>query len=111
MSMYHDTLLARLVKTDPNIRALLPPSMHTRFTRAWADKDSRYKWIARILEVIRFTELVVEMGLRRKVSNRSRWRGIILLEILKCASVLFLHNPFDNEFHNIEHSFASRYCE
>ncbi|KAK7059012.1 hypothetical protein VNI00_001636 [Paramarasmius palmivorus] len=83
MSMYHDTLLARLVKTDPNIRALLPPSMHTRFTRAWADKDSRYKWIARILEVIRFTELVVEMGLRRKVSNRSRWRGIILLEILK----------------------------
>ncbi|ESK97918.1 peroxisomal membrane protein pex16 (peroxin-16) [Moniliophthora roreri MCA 2997] len=90
MSMYHDTLLARLVKTDPNIRALLPSSMHTRFTRAWADKDCRYKWIARILEIIRFTELVVEMGLRRRLSNRSRWRGIVLLEILKALLRLAL---------------------
>ncbi|KAK1233034.1 hypothetical protein PQX77_003837 [Marasmius sp. AFHP31] len=90
MSMYHDTLLARLVATDPSLRSLLPPSMHTRFTRAWENKDSRYKWIARVLEIIRFTELVIEMGLRRKASDRSRWRGIVLLEVLKATLRLLL---------------------
>ncbi|KAL0576351.1 hypothetical protein V5O48_005610, partial [Marasmius crinis-equi] len=90
MSMYHDTLLARLVSSDPNLRSLLPPSMHTRFTRAWADKDARYKWIARVLEVIRFTELLIEMGLRRKASDRSRWRGVVLLEVLKAGLRLAL---------------------
>ncbi|KAF9270121.1 peroxisomal membrane protein PEX16 [Marasmius fiardii PR-910] len=90
MSMYHDTLLARLVATDSNLRSLLPPSMHTRYTRAWANKDARYKWLARVLEVIRFTELVIEMGLRRKVSDRNRWRAIVLLETLKAFLRLVL---------------------
>ncbi|KAG7099107.1 hypothetical protein E1B28_000980 [Marasmius oreades] len=90
MSMYHDTLLARLVATDSNLRSLLPPSMHTRYTRAWASQDARYNLLARALEVVRFTELVIEMGLRRKVSDRSRWRGIVLLEILKAVLRLAL---------------------
>ncbi|KAF9076227.1 peroxisome membrane protein [Rhodocollybia butyracea] len=83
MSMYHDTLLARIVQSDPKYRPLIPFSLHTRFTRAWADKNSRYKWAARMLETIRFTELVIEMGLRRKVSAKNRYRGIIILELIK----------------------------
>ncbi|KAF5385445.1 hypothetical protein D9757_005329 [Collybiopsis confluens] len=88
MSMYHDTLLTRIVQSDLRYRPLIPFSLHTRFTRAWADKSSRYKWAARLLETIRFTELVIEMGLRRNVSPRNRYRGIILLEIMKSASIL-----------------------
>ncbi|KIM48236.1 hypothetical protein M413DRAFT_439960 [Hebeloma cylindrosporum] len=90
MSMYHDTLLARIVKSNASYRPLIPSSLHTRFTRAWTDKDVLYKWAARALEIIRFTELVVEMALRRKVSEKFRWRSIILLEVIKASLRLLL---------------------
>lgn len=83
MSLYHDTLLSRIVREDPKFKPLIPSTAHTRYTRSWADKDSRYKWAARFLEVVRFAELVIEMGLRRKASAKNRWRGIILLELIK----------------------------
>lgn len=86
MSMYHDTLLSKVVQNDPKYRPLIPSSLHTRFTRAWSDRDFGYKWAARALELIRFTELFVEMGLRRKVSSNKRWRAVILLEAIKYVS-------------------------
>ncbi|TFK41199.1 peroxisome membrane protein [Crucibulum laeve] len=90
MSMYHDTLLAKVVKNNPRNRPLLPASLHNRFTKAWSDKNLVYRWIARILELLRFTELVIEMGLRRKVSDKNRWRGVILLEAVKAVLRLVL---------------------
>lgn len=101
MSMYHDTLLARIVKSNASYRPLIPTSLHTRFTRAWTDKDMLYKWAARALEIIRFTELVVEMSLRRKVSEKFRWRSIILLEVIKSANL-----PFGQALHS-DYSFQS----
>lgn len=102
--MYHDTLLAKVVQRDPKYRPLIPSSLHTRFTRAWSDKNTRYKWAARALELIRFTELVLEMTLRRKVSSRTRWRSVVLLEIIKCVflSLVLLRSPI----HFSELSFA-----
>ncbi|KAK7064259.1 peroxisomal membrane protein PEX16 [Favolaschia claudopus] len=90
VSMYHDTLLSKVVQRDPKYRPLIPSSLHTRFTRAWSDKNARYKWVARALELIRFTELVLEMTLRRRVSPRARWRSVVLLEIIKCVVVSLL---------------------
>ncbi|KAI0801195.1 peroxisome membrane protein, partial [Fomes fomentarius] len=90
MSMYHDTLLAKVARTDPKYKPLLPASPHTRYTRAWCAKDARYKWAARALELIRFTELLLEMGLRRKVSPKTRWRGVVMLEVLKALLRLVL---------------------
>ena len=86
MSMYHDTLLAKVAHSDPKYKPLLPSSPHMRYTRAWCEKDARYKWAGRALELIKFTELLLEMGLRRKVSHRTRWRSIVMLEVLKCVS-------------------------
>ena len=87
MSMYHDTLLAKMVKADPKNKPLLPSSLHTRYTRAWSEKTPFYRWAARALELIRFVELLVEMGLRRKTSAENRWRGILFLESIKYAHV------------------------
>ncbi|KAF7339500.1 Peroxisomal membrane protein PEX16 [Mycena sanguinolenta] len=108
VSMYHDTLLAKVVQRDPKYRPLIPSSLHTRFTRAWSDKNTRYKWVARALELIRFTELVLEMTLRRKVSPRTRWRSVVLLEIIKCV-LLFLVRLFSTMALS-ELSFASSFC-
>lgn len=83
VSMYHDTLLERIVKGNPSYRPLIPTTQHTRFTRAWMDRTSIYKWASRTLELIKFTELMIEMGLRRKLSEKAKWRGIILLEVIK----------------------------
>lgn len=83
MSMYHDTLLERFVRSDPKYKPLIPSSLHTRYARAWTEKNVLYKWAARTLELIRFTQLLVEMGLRRRVSLKVRWRGIIALESVK----------------------------
>jgi len=82
-SLYHDTLLARIVQNDSNRKPILPIPLHTRYTRAWCDKDGAYKWIARTLELLKYTQLLVEMGLRRKTSDKTRWRGIVLLETVK----------------------------
>ncbi|KAJ8514706.1 hypothetical protein ONZ45_g7781 [Pleurotus djamor] len=84
-SMYHDTLLARIVYSDPKYRPLIPTSLHTRYTRAWTNQSSLYKWAARMLELIRFAELFIEMALRRRVSQKNKWRGIVLIEAIKCV--------------------------
>ncbi|KAG6857529.1 hypothetical protein H0H87_000128 [Tephrocybe sp. NHM501043] len=90
MSMYHDALLAKIIQTDKNYRPLIPASLHTRFTRAWSDKDARYKWAARVLQLIKFLELVVEMGLRRNVSSKTKWRGVVFLEAVKASLRFFI---------------------
>ncbi|KIY50463.1 peroxisome membrane protein [Fistulina hepatica ATCC 64428] len=82
MSMYHDTLLARVV-ANSRAKPLIPRSLHTKFTGTWSDRNWQYKWAARVLQLIRFSELVVEMLLRRNVSSKARWRGILSLEMLK----------------------------
>lgn len=83
ISLYHDTLLARIIKSDPQWKPILPTPLHTKYTRAWSDKDALYKWVARALELIKFTQLLVEMVMRRKLSNRRRWRCIVLMESVK----------------------------
>jgi len=90
MSMYHDTLLARYLQNIPKHKPLIPSSPHAKYTKAWCDKNGVYKWAARVLELIRFTQLLVEMGLRRTASPRTRWRGIVLLEVIKAALRLLL---------------------
>ena len=108
MSMYHDTLLAKVGQSDPKYKPLIPSSPHTRYTRAWCDKDVRYKWFARALELVRFTELLVEMGLRRKVSRKTRWKGIILLEAVKCVSAFMSVHRIS--ICSSEHCFVSPCC-
>lgn len=83
LSLYHDTLLARRLEMDPKSKPVLPPSVHSRYTRAWAKRDGRYRWAARLLEIVRFVELMVEMGMRRKFKERTVWKGVLVLETIK----------------------------
>lgn len=80
--MYHDTLLAQRLG-DGKVKALIPPTEQSRYTRAWTQKDRMYKYAARMLEVLRFTQLVIEMSLRRRLNSRGVWRGIVALEAIK----------------------------
>ncbi|KAG8904637.1 Peroxisomal membrane protein pex16 [Tulasnella sp. 403] len=92
LSLYHDTLLARRLKAEPKLRPIIPPSPHSRYTHAWADKDAGYKWAARMLEIVKFVELVFEMTLRRtfKAKQRTVWKAIVCVETVKAFLKLFL---------------------
>ncbi|EIN13791.1 peroxisome membrane protein [Punctularia strigosozonata HHB-11173 SS5] len=90
LSMYHDTILSRIVNADPKHKPLLPSSQHSRYTRSWTESSQLYRWAARTLELIRFTELLVEMGLRRKVSVKVKWRAIVLIETIKALLRLLI---------------------
>ncbi|GJJ08803.1 hypothetical protein Clacol_003022 [Clathrus columnatus] len=90
LSLYHDTIIGRRLAQTPKWKPLIPPSPNSRYTRAWADKDRLYKWIARALEVIKFTELLLEMNLRRKLGEKGRWRSIIALETVKAILRIIL---------------------
>ena len=85
--LYHDTLLSAIIHKDPKFKPILPPSPNSRYTRSWTDRNTFYKWASRTLEVIRYVELVIEMGLRRKASRKNRWRGVFLLEFIKYVNM------------------------
>ena len=76
-----------MTQMGPKHKLVLPPSLHARYTRAWVDKSKMYKWAARMLEIVRFVQLVVEMGLRRKFGHTGRWRGVIVIETIKYVVV------------------------
>lgn len=82
VTLYHDTLLARRY-ADPKYKPLVPPTAHTRFTRAWVERSKLYRWVSRSLEIIKYLELVLEMVLRRKTTLTNVWRGIVALESVK----------------------------
>ncbi|KIJ32048.1 hypothetical protein M422DRAFT_185048 [Sphaerobolus stellatus SS14] len=90
LSLYHDTIIARRLKQCSKFKPIIPPTLNSRYTRAWGDKDSLYKWAARLLETLRFLELLMEMGLRRKFGQKGRWRGVITLEVIKAVLRLLL---------------------
>ncbi|KAI6162158.1 peroxisomal membrane protein PEX16 [Pisolithus thermaeus] len=68
-SLYHDTLLARIAQHDTKRKPILPVPLHTKYTQQ--------------VEFIRFTQLLIEMGMRRKFSEKNKWRGIVVIESIK----------------------------
>lgn len=78
----HDTL--------PASKYLIPPSIQSRYMQAWSLRDHRYFWTTNCLQILRFTQLLLEMLLRRNVSEQTRWSSIIALESVKCLLRLTL---------------------
>lgn len=85
VSMYRGTFLAKGAHSDPKYNSFLPSSTHARYTRAWCGRHTLYKWTGSALELIKTTELLIEMGLRKKASHQIRWRSIIILGVTKYA--------------------------
>ncbi|SPO07291.1 related to peroxisomal membrane protein peroxin 16 [Cephalotrichum gorgonifer] len=86
LSLYHDTLLSRAVPTT-SPRA---PSPHARYTRFWAARSALYRRAALLLQMVRYTELLLEMAAKRRGGERARWRVVVFLEVVKAACRLLL---------------------
>lgn len=83
LSLYHDALLARLLPPRS-------PTPHARYTRHWASRSPLYRRVALVLQMVRYTELLLEMAAKRRGGERLRWRAVVLVEVVKAFCRLVL---------------------
>ncbi|KAL2209588.1 peroxisome membrane protein [Sarocladium strictum] len=98
LSLYHDTLLRRVVTDLPPMssRAGSPapsptpaPTPHARYTKFWTAKSKTYRRVAMLLQMVVYTELLCEMAAKRR-GERARWGVVVLLEAIKAMCRLIL---------------------
>ncbi|PKS12393.1 hypothetical protein jhhlp_000597 [Lomentospora prolificans] len=90
LSLYHDNLLSRAVSTISRGPGARPPSPHTRYTRYWTNRSGVYRRVALLLQMVRYTELLIEMAAKRRGGEKGRWRVVVLLEFIKAVCRLVL---------------------
>ncbi|OJJ44192.1 hypothetical protein ASPZODRAFT_135682 [Penicilliopsis zonata CBS 506.65] len=89
LSLYHDSLVSRVIARLPSTVPRPTPTPHSRYTKYWASQSSLYRQVALALQVIRYTELLWEMIARRR-GEKVRWRIIVLIEAVKAICRLIL---------------------
>lgn len=89
LSLYHDSLLARALARLPSTFRKPHPSPHNRYTGFWTQRSPTYRRIALTLQVLQYTELLLEMAAKRR-GERIRWRVVVLVEGIKAICRLLL---------------------
>ncbi|PWY79767.1 peroxin [Aspergillus eucalypticola CBS 122712] len=89
LSLYHDSLVSRVISRLPSTIPRPTPSPHARYTKYWTSHSSLYQRIAIALQMIQYTELLWEMAARRR-GEKVRWRVIVLIEAAKAICRLLL---------------------
>ncbi|KAH8883145.1 peroxisome membrane protein [Thozetella sp. PMI_491] len=89
LSLYHDTLLLRALTLSKLPAASLAPSPHNRYTRFWTLKNTLYRRVAYVLQIVSYVELLCEMAAKRR-GEKTRWRVVVLLEAIKALCRLLL---------------------
>ncbi|KAL8407485.1 hypothetical protein RB594_006346 [Gaeumannomyces avenae] len=103
LSLYHDSLLERAAAAaaaaaagtsppSPSTKSKAAPSrtIHARYTSFWSQKSAMYRRVARALQIVQYTQLLVEMAARRRGDDRLRWRLVVLVEAFKALCRLIL---------------------
>lgn len=87
LSLYHDTLLMRALSRLPITKI---PAPHSRYTKHWTERNTAYRRIAMMLQMVTYTQLLCEMAAKRRGGEKSRWRIVVLLEAIKALCRLLL---------------------
>merc|ERR1711939_924714 len=88
LALYHDSLLSRALAQSLQQRKH-HQTPHNRYTGFYCEKSATYKGTAVTLQVIQYTELLLEMMAKRK-GEKSRWRMVVVLETIKAMCRLIL---------------------
>ncbi|KAJ5603571.1 peroxin Pex16-Penicillium chrysogenum [Penicillium hordei] len=89
LSLYHDSLVSRVVDRLPSTVPRPPPTPHSRYTKYWTSRSSLYHQVALALQMLQYTELLWEMAARRR-GQKTRWRVVIFIEFAKAVCRLLL---------------------
>ena len=88
LSLYHDSLLSRALAHSLQHRAV-HQSPHNRYTRFYCQKSPTYRRTATTLQLVQYTELLLEMMAKRR-GEKARWRLVVFLETIKAICRLIL---------------------
>lgn len=83
LSSWHDSILLKAVNQKLPPSEQPKPSLHARYTSSWRDSSSTYAFAAKLLRLINYTGLLLEMIAHKKLKRKGKWRVIIIIEILK----------------------------
>lgn len=96
LTLYHDALSNRpsgsgsglpyksnMAATAAATTLCLPVSPHSRYTKYWIKQSKLYKAVARLLSVVSYSQLLLEMAGKKYKGEAGRWRVVIGLESLK----------------------------
>ncbi|KAJ5169097.1 Peroxisome membrane protein Pex16 [Penicillium canariense] len=89
LSLYHDSLVSRVMSRLPSTVPRPPPTPHARYTKYWTSRSSLYQRVAVALQMLQYTELLWEMAARRR-GQKTRWRVVVFLEFAKAICRLLL---------------------
>ncbi|KAK2601256.1 hypothetical protein N8I77_010719 [Diaporthe amygdali] len=90
LSLYHDLLLFRATLSSPSKGpTALSKSLHARYTRFWTAKSALYRRVAIVLQMVQYTELLLEMWAKRR-GEAVRWRVVVIIEAVKAFCRLLL---------------------
>ena len=100
LSIYHDSLLKKratfiasspaLSKTRDVKMQKAKPSLHAKYTTFWTDSSAIYTQVATFLKMAEYTQLLWEMVAKRRGGEKTRWRVVVLLEMVKAFCRLVL---------------------
>ncbi len=94
LTLYHDALSNRTPShasagspgvpvTSSSTSMTLPMSAHARYTKYWLKQSKLYKATARLLSVISYAQLLLEMAGKKYQGEQGRWSAVIALESIK----------------------------
>ena len=89
LSLYHDSLLSRIISQLPSSVPLPSPTPHARYTKYWTSRSLLYRRVALALQILQYTELLWEMMARRR-GQKIRWRIVVFIEFAKAVCRLLL---------------------
>lgn len=89
LSLYHDSLVSRVISRLPSTIQRPTPTPHSRYTKYWTSQSKLYHRVALTLQMIQHTELLWEMVARRR-GQKTRWRVVVFIEIAKAFCRLLL---------------------
>ncbi|KAJ5775947.1 uncharacterized protein N7511_000958 [Penicillium nucicola] len=89
LSLYHDSLVSRVIDRLPSTVPRPQPTPHSRYTKYWTSRSSLYRQVALALQMLQYTELLWEMTARRR-GQKTRWRVVVFIEFAKAICRLLL---------------------
>ncbi|KAJ5693314.1 Peroxisome membrane protein Pex16 [Penicillium macrosclerotiorum] len=89
LSLYHDSLVSRVISQLPSTVPRPPPTPHARYTKYWTGRSPLYRRVALALQMLQYTELLWEMTARKR-GQKTRWRVVVFLEFAKAVCRLLL---------------------
>lgn len=87
IALYHDSLLSRALAQQ--LHSPRHQNPHNRYTRFYCQKSPTYRRTAMTLQIVQYTELLVEMMAKKK-GEKTRWRLVVFLEAIKAVCRLIL---------------------